>query len=1431
MVPNFIGRQSEVEEIIGHVTSESTRLVSIWGSPGFGKTSVAIAVGHALQTQGLPVYWISLRGLQSKAGLTSKILSLLRQPTINNQPSDQRLSLDDEICQLFNKISKQSVFILDNADDLLESGCPKVKKEVMQLLEEILRQNPRVTCIVTTRESLEFMDIHFQGHQGLRVRTLDKASTKSLIHELLPNASAADCIEVAHICGQVPLAIKLMCSLISEDNSLPSHFLDDFKASSTESIVSMLDIFDSSFQRLTAQEQEALISLSILPENFTTEVAAVVLGTKSGFKAKRMLQNLRRKSLIDSGSKPGTFTMHKLLQSFSKEKEDTEINKTILNAKGRLNAFYVSYFDKLNKQFLTGHSMDAYIAFYEDKESIVQSLVDGCFDSKTADTVFDILVKGELFLDSLFWTESEAKFFHQIYDGAIKAANLHGNEKYHRQLLSSKAFSQVTWGRAGQTNHLLSEVKVLQEASSLVSNQEKGKCFCYLGICQLTAEKIKSGVHCLQQALSSLNTCNDQESLFLKFLILQILVCYYQSLNDFYNASSYYDKSLHLSSAVGDCKLLIIPPMKSKSHKTTDKMNFEKGSNILLNQPFEFQFVFLLSEATKCFANTKTKQNTNYLVLQMLECVEKDVKPSIGLLYFHTAVANMLWDLNSEDPEKLFWSRISYHEKTLKQWKETFLDSYDFGGYGQIQIEALVDCHLNLGRVYNNRGNHSEALQSYKRALDTATRSLGEQHERTSVTYRELGVTQHIMHDYSAALQCHQRALGIRLKLFGENHESTADSYRELGVTQYNMHDYSAALQSHQRALTIRLKIFGEDHESTADSYRALGVTQNNMHDYSAALQSHQRALTIRLKIFGEDHESTADSYRALGVTQNNMHDYSAALQSHQRALTIRLKLFGEDHESTADSYRQLGVTQYNMHDYSAALQSHQRALAIRIKLFGEKHESTADSYRDLGVTQRNMHDYNAALQSYQHALAIRIKLFGEEHESTADSYRELGVTQNNMHDYSAALQSHQRALTIRLKLFGEDHESTADSYWELGVTQSDMHDYSAALQSHQRALTIRLKIFGEDHESTADSYRALGVTQNNMHDYSAALESYQRAFTIRLKLFREDHESTADSYWALGVTQYNMHEYSEALQSHQCALTIRLKLFGEDHECTADSYRELGVTQNNMHDYSAALQSHQRALTIRLRLFGEDHESTADSYRALGVTQNNMRDYSAALQSYHCALTIGLKLFGEDHESTADSYCELGITQDNMHDYSAALQSHQRALAIRLKLFGEDHESTADSYRALGVTQYNMHDYRAALQSHQRALTIRLKLFGEDDESTADSYSDLGVTQYNMHNYSAALESHQRALTIHIKLLGEEHERTADSYGQLGVTQYHMHDYSAALQSHQCELAIRLILFGEEHKSTADSYRQVKISQEVLLEKGEKNKEKNTET
>ena len=144
LVPNFTGRQSECEEIVGHVTSQFTRIVSVSGPRGFGKTTVTTKVGHILESHGLPVYWITLRGLQSKTDLTSKLLSFVRQTLSHHQISNQRLSLNDELCQLFDEISECCVFILDDADDLLESGLPNVKEEVIGLLEEILRRNEKV---------------------------------------------------------------------------------------------------------------------------------------------------------------------------------------------------------------------------------------------------------------------------------------------------------------------------------------------------------------------------------------------------------------------------------------------------------------------------------------------------------------------------------------------------------------------------------------------------------------------------------------------------------------------------------------------------------------------------------------------------------------------------------------------------------------------------------------------------------------------------------------------------------------------------------------------------------------------------------------------------------------------------------------------------------------------------------------------------------------------------------------------------------------------------------------------------------------------------------------------------------------------------------------------------------------------------------------
>ena len=1052
MVPNFTGRQTECQDIVGHVASESTRIVSVWGSPGFGKTSVAIAVGHDLKSQGLPVYFLSLRGLQSKEDITSKLLSLVRQFATDDQASVQPLSLDDELCQHVGEILDPFVVILDNADDVLESGLPKVKEDVIQLLEEIVRRNEKVTFIVTTRESFQFMNLNFQGHESVRIRPLNESSSQSLVHALLPAVNTCDCRRISQICGHVPLAIRLLCSLISGDSDQPSQFLNDFMESSTERILKMLDnpdyptnhrlqfLFDSSFQRLSSKEKEALVSLCILPSNFTIEVAAAVLGETRIVDAKKILQSLLRKSLLDSSTNLGAFSMHKLIQSFAREKGEQEMKETVLNSKSRFNAFYVSLFEKLNDQFLTGHSMAAFIAFYEDKHIILTSLLEGILDPRTASSVFQVLVKAEIFLASLFWSYTELNNFYDIFHKALQAADNLGEREYYRQLLVSSCFIDAAKVSATGNMQQLSDAKNMQISSSSVSVEE-GKRLCYLGICQIVNGKTEDGIHCLLEAFPLMH--GTPEQIILRAVVFQILASFYKFQTNVTNSTKFFSLAQNECRLAGDTQLLVIPPPEKQGKETTEnETNPQRDTSVLLNQPLKLEVIYLVSKAAKNFIDTDTKTYLDSAVFQILNEVDKQELVSPGLFNFHRIVELVATGhcIQTEDPIKLYKERISFLETALKQYnhseecsserKETTATFY------QLHSEALANCYLDLAEFHHHKESYLEALKEKLHSLEMMLELFGKEHASTAYNYYSLGITQHELGDYTSALQSFQHALDVRRKLFGEGFVNIDKSYDSLGGTQFQLGHYTSALQSFQQALDVRRKLFGQEHARTADSYYALGFTHYQLGDYNSALQSDQHALDVRRKLFGEEHANTADSYHSLGITQHALGDYTSALQSKQQALDVRRKLFGEEHAKTADSYHSLGTTQYLLRDYTSALQSHQHALDVRRKLFGEEHAKTADSYHSLGTTQYWLRDDTSALQSHQHALDVRRKLFGEEHADTAGSYLSLGIIQRQLGDYTSALQSHQHALDVSRKLFGEEHAKTVDSNLELKLTQ-----------------------------------------------------------------------------------------------------------------------------------------------------------------------------------------------------------------------------------------------------------------------------------------------------------------------------------------------------------------------------------------------------------
>ena len=590
------------------------------------------------------------------------------------------------------------------------------------------------------------------------------------------------------------------------------------------------------------------------------------------------------------------------------------MKETVLISKSRFRAFYIAQFEKLNNNFLSGRSMSAFIEFYEDETNIVQSLIDGCLDSKTADRVFDVLAKAELFLDILFY--SEGSTFDKLFDSAIMAAKQTGENVFYRRLLTSKALSQMTWGASGNTNKLLSVSKAVHVPTSAHCDGEKAKNLCYYGIHQLVIGRTEDGVKVLEEALSSMNT--SQEHTILRLIIFQIFVIYYQSKNDSLSSSTFYQKALKECRDAKDTGLLVIPMPEPAIEKVGEHCIVPiNKANPTENQPLQVGVIILVSKAVQNFSTSSTNQIFTNLLLTILSDGKSALnRTKTGWFNFYRNAFGVVKSFGKDaDALTLTQERLKLGENKGKSLAQ------NYWGLDNIQFEGI---------------NYAEAVTLFKRAPQIIIKLFGEEHSKTADSYHLVGVTQHSLSDYTAALESRKRALDIRIKLFGEEHYKTADSYHGVGTTQHSLSNYTAALESHKRALDIRIKFFGEEHYKTADSYHEVGTTQHALSDYAAARESHKRALDIRITLFGEEHYKTADSYHGVGTTQHSLRNYTAALESHKRALDIRIKLFGEEHPLTAESYRFVGLTQHSLSGYTATPETHKLVLDIRKKLPSE---------------------------------------------------------------------------------------------------------------------------------------------------------------------------------------------------------------------------------------------------------------------------------------------------------------------------------------------------------------------------------------------------------------------------------------------------------------------------------------------------------------
>jgi predicted ATPase/DNA-binding CsgD family transcriptional regulator len=323
---DLLGREEEIEEIVRRIAAQETRLLTLTGLGGIGKSRLAVEVARILSAERRGtfrdgVFFVALAALTNPEGIVLSIgdvLGLVLQP--GGEAAKHQL--------IEHLAPRRLLLVLDNFEHLAEG---------VGLIDEILAASQYAKIMVTSREPLglqaewrfELSGLQYPEHEPLA--DLESFPSVQLFLDRARRQGSTlssdppELRSVARICQLVegmPLAIELAAAwvhtLSSEEIALEIEGGLDLLRTEFRDIPerqrSVRAVFERSWVRMAADEREALARLSVFSGGFSRRAAVDVAGASV-----HQLASLLQKSLVRRGASD-RYEMHELVKQFSRSK-------------------------------------------------------------------------------------------------------------------------------------------------------------------------------------------------------------------------------------------------------------------------------------------------------------------------------------------------------------------------------------------------------------------------------------------------------------------------------------------------------------------------------------------------------------------------------------------------------------------------------------------------------------------------------------------------------------------------------------------------------------------------------------------------------------------------------------------------------------------------------------------------------------------------------------------------------------------------------------------------------------------------------------------------------------------------------------------------------------------------------------------------------
>jgi predicted ATPase/class 3 adenylate cyclase len=305
----FVGRDTELQELLSAM--RRSRMVSITGSGGSGKTRLAIEAGRERPSPYRDGVWlVELAPLSDSEAVVSEVAQVL-----SILPDPGTAMMETLVRELR---AKNLLIVLDNCEHLLDACA--------HLAQRLLRAAPEVHVLATSREALAVpgeiavripsMSLPDQG-KCASVEDLARYDACSLFLQRASEAApsfapeGSACETVAQICRRldgIPLALELAASRLRAMplSQLVERLDDRFRVltGGSRTAVSrqrtLRALIDWSYDLLTPEEQSVLRSLAVFSGGWTLEAAEQVAAheTVEQWQVLDLLAQLVEKSLV-----------------------------------------------------------------------------------------------------------------------------------------------------------------------------------------------------------------------------------------------------------------------------------------------------------------------------------------------------------------------------------------------------------------------------------------------------------------------------------------------------------------------------------------------------------------------------------------------------------------------------------------------------------------------------------------------------------------------------------------------------------------------------------------------------------------------------------------------------------------------------------------------------------------------------------------------------------------------------------------------------------------------------------------------------------------------------------------------------------------------------------------------------------------------------